>query len=264
MTPFIPELAPWIDERLKTLPASAEACAPCLEPVDPDLSMLRHMQRRIRRQTDALPGSFADQNAWEEYRRKVIDWLCQACDVPGLKLGAPRQQSRQTIEGVVTEVVMVPQDQGLAVPVVVLYRETAATDRKPAIILSHDSYQYADDPNLRAFANALVGDGYLVAIPEHATPNARGRRHVGNISSLYGVSDTVGLPPLAMRVWDDLAAVQAVAGRADVADARPTIVGLGVGGVDAAIAAAWTSELWPLASWERSRSATGRNTWRRT
>lgn len=238
MTPFIPELAPWIEERLKTLPASAEACTPCLEPVAPDLSMLRHMQRRIRRRTDALPASFADQNAWENCRRTVVAWLGQACDARGLALGEPRRESRQTTEGVVTEVVMVPQDQGLGVPVVLLYRETVGKVRKPAIILSHDSEQCADEQGLRAFANALVRDGYLVAIPEHATPNARGRRHVGNISSLYGVSDTVGLPPLAMRVWDDLAAIRAIQGRPEVSDTGPAMVGLGIGGIDAAIAAA--------------------------
>jgi dienelactone hydrolase len=238
LTPFIPELAPWIEERLRALPVSAEPCGPCLEPVDPDLSMLRHMQRRICRQTDALPTSFADPQAGENYRRTVIDWLRQACDVQGLKLGEIGQASRQTVEGRVTEVVTVPQDQGLAVPMVVHYRATAAPERKPAIILSHDSYQSADEQALRAFADALADDGYLVVIPEHATPHKRGRRQIENISSLYGASDTVRLPPLAMRVWDDLAAVRAIAGRTDVADARPAIIGLGIGGIDAAIAAA--------------------------
>jgi len=35
MTPFIPELAPWIERQLSQLPASSAAPAPCHEPHDP-------------------------------------------------------------------------------------------------------------------------------------------------------------------------------------------------------------------------------------
>ena len=47
MTPFIPELSPWSEERRKALPASIAASTPCREPADPDRSMPRPRQRRI-------------------------------------------------------------------------------------------------------------------------------------------------------------------------------------------------------------------------
>ena len=104
------------------------------------------------------------------------------------------------------------------------------------MVLSHDSTQCTSEEPLKDFARVLAEDGYLVAIPEHATANRASRRAITNISSLYGASDTVGLPPMAMRVWDDLATIACLSSRKDVG--RIAIVGLGVGGVDAAITAA--------------------------
>jgi dienelactone hydrolase len=238
MTPFIPELAPWIEQHLQRLPASVAAAAPCGQPQDPDCSMLRYAQRRIARQTEALPNSFADRQAWEEYRRSVVRWLQAACDLPGLTLGEPRSLSRHVADALVTEVVVVPQDQGLAVPITLLDRESTTAGPRPAVILSHDSVQCVQAKDLVEVASALVGDGYLVVLPEHASPHPASRRQVRNLVSLYGVSDTVGLPPLAMRVWDDLAAAACVVARPDVDQDRLAIIGLGVGGVDAAMAAA--------------------------
>jgi dienelactone hydrolase len=138
----------------------------------------------------------------------------------------------------VNEVVEVPQDQGLVVPISLFYRDAKSPTRRHAVILSHDSGQCAADPSVVEMAKSLAEKDYLVAVPDHASPHPASRRHVGNLSSLYGVSDTVGLPPMAMRVWDDLAAVACLARRSDTAPNRVAIVGLGVGGVDASIAAA--------------------------
>ena len=239
MTPFIPELSPWIDVHLKGLTASSgTSVPPAAEPVDADFSMLHYAQRRIARQTEALPAAFADREAWEGYRRSVAAWLRQACDVAGLRPGEPKRVSSRSADGLLTELVEVPQDEGLAVPVTLLASEPRVPGRRPTVILSHDSGQCAGDSSLLRVAKALAADGCVVAVPEHASPNAASRRHVGNISSLYGVSDTVGLPPVAMRVWDDLAALECLLRRPEVAKGQVVMVGLGVGGVDAALAAA--------------------------
>jgi hypothetical protein len=106
------------------------------------------------------------------------------------------------------------------------------------VVLSHDASQCLASDDLRAFARALAEAGCLVAAAEHASPLPASGRHVSSVSSFYGAADTVGRPPMALRVWDDLAAVDCLARRADAAGLPIVAVGLGLGGVDAAIAAA--------------------------
>ena len=86
------------------------------------------------------------------------------------------------------------------------------------------------------FARALAEDGYLVAVPDHASTEGSSPRPAASVVSLYGAGDTTGLSPMAMRVWDDLAALKVVRSRDDAG--RVALVGLGVGGVDAAVTAA--------------------------
>ena len=208
MTPFIPELSPWINKYLKGLAASPAALPlPSTPPDEVDFSMLHHAQRRIMKQASALPADFTDRQAWADYRKSTVEWLSKACDLQGLRLREPKTVSQETVEGLVTELVAVPQDDGLELPVMLLWRESRAAAKRSAVVLSHDSTQCTSEEPLKDFARVLAEDGYLVAIPEHATANRASRRAITNISSLYGASDTVGLPPMAMRVWDDLATI---------------------------------------------------------
>ena len=237
MTPLIAELSPWIDQHLKCLAMSpAEAPLPSTAPDEMDFSMLHYAQRRIARQASVLPADFTDLRAWADYRKSMAEWLRRACDIEGLHLREPRTVSQETAEGLLTELVAVPQDDGLELPVILLGRESKAASKRPAVVVSHDGMQCAGEKLLKDFARALAEDGYLVAVPEHATPNRASPRAIKNISSLYGASDTVGLAPMAMRVWDDLATIACLSSRKDVG--QIAIVGLGVGGVDAAVTAA--------------------------
>jgi dienelactone hydrolase len=238
MTPFIPEISPWIDARLKDRPPASVASQPAAIPADPDLSMLRYAQRRIVRHGESLPASFESREAWERLRRTTVAWLRQSCDLDGLHVGRPKLVSRHTSAGLVTEWVEVPQDQGLVVPVGLFYRDAKNRAPRGAVVLSHDSRQCAADASLVELVKTFAEKEYLVAVPDHASPNPASWRYVRNLSSLYGVSDTVNLPPMAMRVWDDLAATACLAGRSDVMPNRVAILGLGVGGVDASISAA--------------------------
>jgi len=85
MTPFLPELAPWIDAQTKALAASSAAPLPCGEPEEPDCSMLRAMQRRIAAQTAPFAASLDSPAAWEAHRAQIAKWLAQACDFQGMK-----------------------------------------------------------------------------------------------------------------------------------------------------------------------------------
>ena len=248
MTPFIPELAPWIDQQLKSLPALARVSPKSsAEPVDPDFSMLHYLQRRLVRQTEALPAAFPNRDAWQTYRNEVREWLKQTCDVQAMRLGEVQPISRRVADGLMREVVRLPQDQALEVPLTLYHEDSSAPRPRPAIILSHDSGQHAADPSVVEIAKTLASDGYLVCVAEHASPNRASQRHVKNIGSLYGAGDTVGLPPIAMRVWDDLCAQEYLCRRPDVAKNRVALVGLGVGGVDAALAAACDERIAALA-----------------
>jgi hypothetical protein len=88
------------------------------------------------------------------------------------------------------------------------------------------------------FAAALAHGGHWVCIPEHVSTHRASRRYLPHFISLYGAGDTVDLPPLAMRVWDDWCAASHVRQRADAAGRPIAMVGLGMGGADGAICAA--------------------------
>ena len=121
MTPFIPELSPWINKYLKGLAASPAALPlPSTPPDEVDFSMLHHAQRRIMKQASALPADFTDRQVWADYRKSTVEWLSKACDLQGLRLREPKTVSQETVEGLVTELVAVPQDDGLELPVMLL------------------------------------------------------------------------------------------------------------------------------------------------
>lgn len=107
------------------------------------------------------------------------------------------------------------------------------------LILSHDSAQCMASPELAAGALKLAKMDYWVLTPEHASMNKGSQRPLPSrwgLNSLYGAGDTVGLPPLALRVADDLAACRYLASRPEVEGRKILIAGLGIGGVDACMA----------------------------
>lgn len=237
MTPFMDELQTWFDKQLKALPASATVTPlPCQEPADIDMSMLSTMQKRIARQSKELPSKFETKEEWLDYRKGMIKWLGQACEVAKTKDGAVRIVSTQTVTGTTTEILDLGQDDGLSLRVTLYYPQ--GKKALPAAILSHDSLQSIDDPALTALAENLAKDGFVVCVPHHASTFKGSHRLVKNVSSLYGVGDSLDVGPMAMRVWDDLRAMRLLLGRPEVDKGRIALVGLGVGGMDTAIAAA--------------------------
>jgi dienelactone hydrolase len=237
MTPFIGELSPWIDEHLQARPARADVSrAPVGEPVDPDFSMLNHIQRRLARQTEPLAGVLRDRSAWQEYRRGLVQWLADACRVEEMRPGPPITVSRCTEGKLAVESVFLRQDEDLFLPVTV-YCSPAGAAARPAVVLSHDGQFSMNDPALVTMARTLAEDGYVVCVAEHASTQAAGLQRIDNLNSFYGIGDMVALPPLALRVWDDLRAVEYLAGRDDIDRRRIVLIGLGMGGIDAAMAA---------------------------
>ena len=122
MTPYLPELAPWIDEQFKSLPAASKAAPrPCLEPVAPDTSMLRHMQRRIAKQTEALPAKFASRAEWDAYRSSMIAWLKDSCELEGAtSSGPPVASSVEIAGGIRCATIELPVESGYTLPATIL------------------------------------------------------------------------------------------------------------------------------------------------
>ena len=238
MTPFIAELSPWIDEHLKALPACATVSPrPAGEPVDADFSMLHYMQRRIARQTDAMSGVLDSLPAWQAHRRQLAQWLAEACRVAEMRPSAAVTVSHRDEGKLAIETLLLPQDEDLSLPATLYWSGSPARGGRPAVILSHDGRLSMSHPAVVTITKLLAGEGYAVCVPEHASGQAESQRPVDNLNSFYGIGDMVALPPMAMRVWDDLRAVQYLAGRQDINPRRIALIGLGVGGVDAAMTA---------------------------
>jgi len=248
MTPYLPELGPWLDCHLKALPETKSvAPQPCGEPpADADVKPLRYFQRLIARQADALPAEFRRPRDWRRYRETVTQWLRQACLLDEMHLGAVRSEGFENAGQVKTEKVVIEQDQGLALSVKIFRPMAPAAPRAPAVVLSHADKQCAAAPAVLNIARALAEAGYTVAVPDHASTDGRSARPVGSIVSLYGAGDVTGLSPLAMRVWDDVAALAVLRRSGGVGPVA--LAGLGLGGVDAAITAALNENVAGLAA----------------
>lgn len=239
MTPFIDELAPWIDRHLKGLPATDKFTpAPCAEPQNPSFSMLEYAQQRIIRQTESMPKSFGSKEAWVKHRDQVAVWLKKKCDLDSVQSGDAKHVSRVVTDGMVLETVLLPQDKDFDVPVLLVYRDKKDGGNRPAVIFSCDGGQSILDDDVVKLAVSHATDGYVVCVPDHPNVNPKSRRSIGSLVSFYGCSDSVGLSPVAMRVRDDMSVFRYLQQRVGVDVNRIAMVGLGFGGVDGAIFAA--------------------------
>lgn len=239
MTPYIPEIAPWIESQVASLAPSEASAAPCAEPEEPDFKMLRYFQRRIAAQVETFPTDFAARSDWEAYREELAGWLREACDLASLEPGAGELVEVTEKDGIVTERLRLNLDAGLRCPAMLVHPAGAAEKKQPSLILSHRSGQCLASPEVVRSAERLAAKGYWVMVPEHASLAPASLQPVASrgLVSFYGVGDTVGLPPLALRVADLLAAFRYLAARPEIDKDRIVAAGLGMGGIDACLAA---------------------------
>jgi len=238
----------WLEKRvLPALPSSSEDPLPCGPVEDPDFSMLRHMQRRMDEQAGRLPLPSPSLAAWQTYRGQMIEWLTTACALRTVEPGADQVVAVSETDAVVTERLWLGVDGAFGCPAVLVRPPAAGDARHTAVVLSHDDRQNAASAKIADAARRLAVAGFWVLVPDHASaaPNslqplsqARGPRFQGDdAANYYGPADAVGLPPMALRVLEDLAAVRHLAGRAHVAPDAILMAGQGTGGVDACLAA---------------------------
>jgi len=249
MTPYIKELEGWFERYLKPLPRGAAGQAWCGEPLEPDMSMVRYFQRRIARQSEVFPKKFASPPVWQAYRQEIVGWLKGVAEVSarwasGGSAVVKRAQAERDVE-----VVYLAQGDGLVCPAR-WYK--AATDAvKGTVVLSHDSKACGADESVDKFVQTLRQAGWAVMTPDHISTHKSSLQTPQNHSlytvSLYGVGDTVGRGPMVLRLWDDLACVDYVRSQAG-GGGKQVLVGMGIGGVDAALAGALDERVDAVAS----------------
>jgi dienelactone hydrolase len=245
--PYVAETERWLAESvlpaLKSSDAPPAACAP---PQEPDFSMLRYLQRRIAAQAAPLATPPATESAWKTQRDALVPWLRTACGLDRMQPPADQVGEASASGDLITEPVALGVDADYRCPAV-LVRPAAAGAKRGGVVLSHDDRGCAAAARLADAAQRLATAGYCVLVPDHASGHPQSRQTLvrGGQASFYGddarrlhgPADAVGLPPLALRVAETLAAVRHLAGRPDVDPAKIVVAGLGIGGVDACLAA---------------------------
>ncbi|MHC4404050.1 MAG: dienelactone hydrolase family protein, partial [Planctomycetota bacterium] len=245
LTPFIPEIAPWIEACVAGLAPSDAPPIPCGSPEEADFKMTRYFQRRIAGRAESFAARLASKPEWEAYREEIVRWLRQACGLESLKPGEGKVIEASEEDGLVTERLDLSLDAGLSCPALLVGPVAAAGEKQAAVVLSHGSSQCMAAPEVAEAAQKLARMGYWVLVPEHASLNPASLQPVESrgFVSLYGVGDTVGLPPLALRVADDLAAFRYLAERPEVDADRIVAAGSGIGAVDACLSAVLESRI---------------------
>jgi dienelactone hydrolase len=218
--------APWLESQAKALKAGDSAPLPCGKPENPDFSMLRYLRRRTSppaaARRDGLPA-----------------WLAEACGGTAGASGAPRVVEQSKKGNVLVETLDLPLDAELRAAARLFRTAAAGEGKRAAVVLSHDGRQCPSTAEVVEAAQRLVERGYWVILPEHASPDPKSLRHVPgeDLATFYAVADAVGLPPLALRVKENLAAAAYLAGRPEVDAQAIVAAGQGTGSVDACLAA---------------------------
>lgn len=237
--PFITEIANWFDTYLKPLPKEKPNPLPCGKPENHDFSMIHYMQRRIERLSHTYSDAIASKEQWETYRNGIVDWLSELCKVGEVQGGSVYLYETTSSDDITIEMSRLALDGDFSTSLYLFksHKETTPARKYPTIVLSHDSGQCQLDDAVIAFSKQLAEDGFIVAVPDHASTDQRSKQPVNSLSNLYGVSDTVGLPPIVQRVWDNQTTLDYLRTRGDVDGQRIYTVGLGSGGVDACFTA---------------------------
>ena len=244
----VDEVSQWLEKHvLPALNSPSAAPSACVTPDDPDFSMLHHMQRRIERAGQviatclAFAGGVAGSSPTDDRVAHYI--LCAAyhaaCGGQGClgfreqRLGNRTDLARGGWRLPLPGCAGSPSGDG---------HDATHRDR-PLARRSSD----AESAKIADAVRRLAAAGLWVMVPDHASVEPHSLQPLCNVSKprfhgdeaadFYGLADAVGLPPLALRVVEDLAAVRHLAARGEVSPTGILLAGQGIGGVDACLAA---------------------------
>jgi dienelactone hydrolase len=234
------QIVPWVVAQAESMPEADKGPLPCGQlPEEPQFKLIPHFVKQAAE--DEQPGEApASPEACRQRREELVAWLREAGGVGAAKLDAGTVKKRAEKGPLAIETLRLSNGFGGTFPGVLVHPAGAEAGPHPAVILSHGGYQCVNDSRVVVAVRELAAKGYWVVVPEHISSNEASLRSVGpdRMGVVYGMGDAVGLSPLAMRVIDNLAAVEHLASREEVDGERIVIAGLDVGAVDAALAAA--------------------------
>lgn len=246
MGPVAEAVAGWLEADV--LPSLESSDAPPTECTPPEGVVGHHVEGRVASLAASLPLEPDSEAAWQEYRNESVQWLRRACDLDHAKPAADEIVAVSEGDELTTERIVLGVDADFRCPAFLVRPTNAGRPPAAAVVLSHDDRQSAASGRIAEAARRLAGAGCWVIVPDHASVHAQSLQPLADPESpsfygddaarFYGSADAVGLPPLALRVAEDLAAFRHLAGRKEVDAAKIVAVGLGLGGVDACLAAA--------------------------
>jgi len=122
---------------------------------------------------------------------------------------------------------------------VLVHPAATAGQKQAAVVLSPDGRLSAESPEVQATVRQLATQGLWVLVPEHVSIHAKSPRRLelADVPGFFAAADLAGLSPLALRVAEDVAAFQYLAGRPEVDPARVVAAGSGIGAIDACMSA---------------------------
>lgn len=234
----IDEVSRWVESQATSLPPADARPQPCSPPQNADFSMLRYLQRRIARQAAGWPAALASDQAWQKHRSGMVKRLGAAIRIDGQPRDEARVEKSTESDGLSIKIVRLAWGPKNSCPAMVVRPAGAAGPMLAGLVLSHDAHQCAAAPEIAEAAKRLAAQGFLVVVPDHASPHPGSLQAVegADLTSLYGLAEGLGLSPLALRVADDLAAVRYLARQPEVGRGL-LMAGQGLGGIDACLAA---------------------------
>jgi dienelactone hydrolase len=256
IAPYLADIQRWLTtDVLPALPTSDAAPPPCGAPEEPDFNMLRYLQRRL---AAARPIAADSSAAWQDSRKQSIAWLRAACALDQMQPSTDQAGEVSATDGLATQQIALGVDGDYRCPAVLVRPETPAAAKCAGVIFSHNDRESAATARIADAARRLASAGCCVLVPDHVSVDTQSRQTLAiaeqesfygdEAARFYGPADAVGLPPLALRVRDNLAAFRYLASRPDVDPARIIIAGIGIGGVDACLAAVLEERIAAVAS----------------
>jgi len=236
---FLPEIRDWAVGRAKSPASPPAALAAAGKPENPDFSMLRYLQGRIARQSAEFAKNVASRPQCEAYRERIVRWLDEFCDLRDLPMPAAKVGKASTADGLHVEMIELSLDGTLRSPALLFHPAKEGSEKQPAVVLSHDARQSAESPEVQQAVRALCAQGYWVLVPQHVSIHAKSPRrlNLADVPGYYAAAELAGLPPLALRVAENVAAVRYLLSRPEVASQQIVVDGKGLGAIDACLAA---------------------------
>jgi dienelactone hydrolase len=257
-TPYIPAVISWLEEDvLPSLDSASEPPLPAGTPEAMDFSMLRCMQQQIVDQSPAREVEAGERGRLLDASQSATKWLTQMPLIGKCASPADALLESAESEGLVTERLVLGIDATYTCPAVLVRPAASGASKKPALVLSHDDRQCAAAPRIAEAARQLAKTGYWVLVPEHVSVNPQSAQSLvgdqgasfygDDAARFYGPASVVGVTPLSLRVADMKAAVTHLAKRPEVDASKIVVAGIGLGSLDACLAAALDERVGGLA-----------------